>query len=144
MVALKSLLLMGGVGMMALALAVLTYDLSLLFICRRALASGASLDAVTSRPLRWRMILALLILGWTPLLIALGVMIAPDPQAASGVSQPFVMLGLFPGAHFVVPLAEGVGVIHPRERVSSARPRERAENPPSSLVALPPTASRRV
>ncbi len=144
MVALKYLLLVGGFGMMAVALAFLTYDLSLLFIHRRALASGASLDAVTTRPVRWRIIAALLVLGWAPLLIALGIVIIPSGQAAVRVSKSSgVKAGtLYAGAHFVVPLVEDVAVFDIRDRVYStagpqapARKEETPANQPAPFFA---------
>jgi hypothetical protein len=131
MVLLKSMLLFGGFGLMALALAVLTYDLSLLFVYRRAVASGASLDAVASRPLRWRMVIALLILGWMPLLLALGFVL---DSATVGSGPRFV------------PLAEDVAVCSICERTlstagpqASARKGVTTENQPSPFFA----ASRR-
>ena len=144
MVLLKYLLFIGGFGLMAVALAVLTYDLSLLFIYRRAVKSGASLDAVTSRPLRWRMIIALLILGWMPVLLALGIIIIPSGKAAVRVSKSSgVKAGtLYPGAHFLIPFAEDVAVFDIRDQVYStagpqapARKGETTENQPSPFFA---------
>src|ERR1700722_15920251 len=118
MLALKYLLITGGVGMMIVAVCILTYDLYREFLYRRALATPGGTAAVPV-VLRWRTSLALGMMAWGPLLVAFSIVVVPSGMAGVRVSE---MSGtvpgtLYPGAHMMVPLVEGVALFDTRDQV---------------------------
>jgi regulator of protease activity HflC (stomatin/prohibitin superfamily) len=118
MLALKYLLITGGVGMMIVAAGILAYDLYREVLYRRALAMpGAAATAPVE--VRWRTSLALAMLAWGPLLLAFSIVVVPSGMAGVRVSQ---MRGteagtLYPGAHLVVPLVEDVALFDTRDQI---------------------------
>ncbi|MGB7851865.1 MAG: SPFH domain-containing protein [Candidatus Sulfotelmatobacter sp.] len=119
MLALKYLLIMGGLGMMLAAVCILTYDLYREMLCRRALETPGG--AVTAAPVtvRWRTSLALAMLAWGPLLVAFSIVVVPSGMAGVRVSE---MSGtvpgtLYPGAHMVLPLSEDVALFDTRDQI---------------------------
>ena len=118
MLALKYLLITGGVGMMIVAVCILTYDLYREFLYRRALATPGGTAAVPV-VLRWRTSLALGMLAWGPLLIAFSIVVVPSGMAGVRVSQMSGTIAgtLYPGAHLVVPLVEDVTLFDTRDQI---------------------------
>jgi len=117
MLALKYLLMAGGVGMMIVAVCILAYDLYREVLYRRA--SGRLEVAATPVVLRWRTSLALAMLAWGPLLLAFSIVVVPSGTAGIRVSQ---MNGtkqgtLYPGAHLVWPLIEDVALFDTRDQI---------------------------
>jgi regulator of protease activity HflC (stomatin/prohibitin superfamily) len=120
MLALKYLLMTGGVGMMIAALGILAYDLYLYYheiLQRRALQTADGTGAVPV--IRWRTSLALAMLAWGPLLVAFSIVVVPSGMAGVRVSQ---MSGTIPGtlyagAHLVVPLVEDVALFDTRDQI---------------------------
>src|SRR4029077_14460081 len=111
MLALKYLLITGGLGMMIAAVCILAYDLYREILYRRAMAAPGG---TTAAPvvLRWRTSLALAMLALGPLLVAFSIVVVPSGMAGVRVS---VMSGteagtLYPGAHLVMPLIEDVAL----------------------------------
>jgi hypothetical protein len=81
MLFLKYLLMTGGVGMILIALGILAYDLTMELQYRRAMAGGvAPLPAIPK--LRWRTTMALAMLAWAPILIALSIVVIPRNSGA--------------------------------------------------------------
>ena len=119
MLFLKYLLMLGGIGMIIAAAGILAYDVYLEVKYRRALAAdnGGSLPSVPR--IRWRTSLALLLLAWGPILLALGIVVVPSGMAAVRISQTSGTLPgtLYPGAHFVVPLAENIVLFDVRDQL---------------------------
>jgi regulator of protease activity HflC (stomatin/prohibitin superfamily) len=119
MLFLKYLLMLGGVGMIVGAAGILAYDVYLEVKYRQALAAanGGPLPSVPQ--IRWRSSLALLLLAWGPILLALGIVVVPSGMAAVRVSQTSGTLPgtLYPGAHFVVPLAESIVLFDTRDQL---------------------------
>src|SRR5579859_6465908 len=119
MLALKYLLIAGGLGVILAAVSILGYDLYRELLYRRALATpGAS----TMPPLpqwRWQTSLALALLAWGPILLAFSIVVVPSGMAGVRVSQMSGTIPgtLYPGAHFVVPLVEDVAVFDTRDQV---------------------------
>lgn len=113
----KYLLTWSGVAMIAVAIAILGYDVYLMIEFRRARAKG-DLAAVL-RPVRWRAALALALLAWAPLLIATGIVVVPSGMGGVRVSQTSGTLAgtLYPGAHLVVPVAERVQLFDTRDQL---------------------------
>jgi regulator of protease activity HflC (stomatin/prohibitin superfamily) len=118
MLFLKYLLMAGGFGMFLIAAAILGYDLYLNLQYKRALAiPGAAVPPI--HPVRWRTGLALALLAWAPMLIALGIIVVPSGMAGVRVSQTDGTLPgtLYPGVHMVTPLMENVALFDTRDQL---------------------------
>jgi regulator of protease activity HflC (stomatin/prohibitin superfamily) len=119
MLALKYLLITCGVGMMIAAVCILTYDLYREMLYRRLLEMPGGSAGAAPVALRWRTSLALVMLAWGPLLVALSIVVVPSGMAGVRVSE---MSGtvpgtLYPGAHMVTPLVEDVALFDTRDQV---------------------------
>ena len=118
MLALKYLLMTGGLGMMLAAVTILGYDLYREVMYRRALATpGAN---VPEQPeWRWRISVALGLLAWGPILLAFSIVVVPSGMAGVRVSQASGTLPgtLYPGVHLVLPLVEDVALFDTRDQV---------------------------
>ena len=68
---LKARLLISGIGMVLAAVAILTHDLALEIRYRSAFATGVGTIPAIPKP-RWRTAAAFAMLGWAPLMIAIG------------------------------------------------------------------------
>lgn len=121
MLVFKYLLVTLAVATFFAALAVVAYDLwSGVQSRRRALAAGAAPQEPES--IRWRTGVALALIAWLPLLIALSIAVVPSGHAGVRVSQ---ISGtrpgtLYPGTHFVKPLIERVELFDIRDRLFTA------------------------
>ncbi len=73
MLALRYLLITGGVGMMIAAVCILTYDVYREFLYRRLLATPGGAVSAAPVVVRWRTSLALAMLAWGPLLLAFSI-----------------------------------------------------------------------
>ena len=95
MVFLKYLLLWGGAGMMAAAIAMLARDLYLTTKHKESLSAGAAagpapgLAPGPAPEVHWRGALALAVVGWGPILVAMGIFVVPSGMAGVRVSQLF-------------------------------------------------------
>jgi regulator of protease activity HflC (stomatin/prohibitin superfamily) len=119
MLLLKYLLMWGGIGMIVTAAAMLRYDVYLDSQYRRAVATG-KLESTSARPyIRWRGTLALALMAWGPILLALGIIVVPSGMAGVRVSQTSGTLAgsLYPGAHFVTPLIDNVVLFDTRDQL---------------------------
>jgi len=119
MLALKYLLIAGGLGMMVAAACILAYDLYREMLYRRAMETPGGAVAAEPVVVRWRTSLALAMLAWGPLLVASSIVIVASGMAGVRVSQ---MSGtvpgtLYPGAHMVMPLVEDVALFDTRDQV---------------------------
>ncbi len=138
MLTLKYLLITCGVGMMIVAVCILTYDLYRELLYRRMLAAPEGEVVAPPRPQwRWRTSLALVMLAWGPLLIAFSIVVVPSGMAGVRVSE---MSGtvpgtLYPGAHMVLPLVEDVALFDTRDQVFTTGD---SEVPKPSAGGLPP------
>lgn len=117
MLALKHLLMAGGVGVMIAAIYILAFDLYRGILYRRALATAEAVAVPVV--LRWRTSLALAMLAWGPLLMAFSIIVVPSGMAGVRVSQ---MSGaeagtLYPGVHLVMPLVEDVALFDTRDQI---------------------------
>src|SRR3989454_673466 len=118
MLFLKYLLTSGGIAMMVIAAGILVYDFYLEIRHRQTQAMPEA--APTAAPhIRWRTSLAVALLAWGPLLIAAGIVVVPSGMAGVRVSQTKGTLPgtLYPGAHFVTPLAENVALFDTRDQL---------------------------
>jgi len=119
MLALKYLLMTGGVAMMVAAVGILTYDLYREMSYRRTLETPGGAPGAATVGVRWRTSLALAMLAWGPLLFAFSIVVVPSGMAGVRVSQ---MSGtvpgtLYPGAHMVMPLVEDVALFDTRDQI---------------------------
>ncbi|HEY1272416.1 MAG TPA: SPFH domain-containing protein [Terriglobales bacterium] len=118
MLFLRQLLIGGGVGMILVAAGILGYDLYLEIAYRKALAEpGAVVPPVPQ--LRWRTSLALALLAWGPILLGLSIVVVASGMAGVRVSQTHGVLSgtLYPGVHFITPLAENVVMFDTRDQL---------------------------
>jgi regulator of protease activity HflC (stomatin/prohibitin superfamily) len=118
MLFLKYLLLWGGIGMIATAIGILARDSYFEFKHRQSLAAGGT-TAPGKPQLRWRASIALVLLAWGPILLALSIVVVPSGMGGVRVSQTSGTLPgiLYPGAHFVTPLAESVALFDTRDQL---------------------------
>jgi regulator of protease activity HflC (stomatin/prohibitin superfamily) len=118
MLALKYLLIAGGLGMILVAVSILGYDLYRELLYRRALATPGA-GAVTPPQWRWRTSVALALLAWGPILLAFSIVVVPSGMAGIRVSETSgtVPGTLYPGLHFVMPLVEDVALFDTRDQV---------------------------
>jgi regulator of protease activity HflC (stomatin/prohibitin superfamily) len=119
MLALKYVLITGGLGMIFTAVCILTYDVYREMLYRRSLETPG--ETVSSAPVvvRWRTSLALIMLAWGPLLVAFSIVVVPSGMAGVRVSE---MSGtvpgtLYPGAHMVTPFVEDVALFDTRDQI---------------------------
>src|ERR1700726_1964792 len=137
MLALKWVLMGGGLGMILVAVSILGYDLYRELLYRRALAIPGA-DTVPPLPQwRWRTSVALALLAWGPILLAFAIVVVPSGMAGVRVSE---MSGtepgtLYPGAHFVTPLVEDVALFDTRDQVFSTGLSEDGKNEAASVSA---------
>jgi regulator of protease activity HflC (stomatin/prohibitin superfamily) len=119
MQALRYLLIMCGLGMIFGAVCILTYDLYREMLYRRAMETPGGAAGAKPGSIRWRASLALAMLAWGPLLVALSIVVVPSGMAGVRVSQTSgVVPGtLYPGAHLVVPLVEDVALFDTRDQI---------------------------
>src|ERR1700688_2456079 len=119
MLALKYVLMAGGLGMILAAVSILGYDLYRELLYGRALATPGAGTVPPLPQWRWRTSVALALLAWGPILLAFSIVVVPSGMAGIRVSE---MSGtvpgtLYPGAHFVVPLVEDVALFDTRDQV---------------------------
>src|SRR5271163_2296138 len=119
MLALKYLLITGGLGMMLVAVCILTYDLYREMLYRRALETPGGAASAAPVVVRWRTSLALVMLAWGPMLVAFSIVVVPSGMAGVRVSEisGTVPGTLYPGAHMVMPLVEDVALFDTRDQV---------------------------
>ena len=137
MLALKYLLISGGLGMILVAVGILGYDLYRELLHRRSLATPGAAPVQPLSELRWRTSLALVLLAWGPILLALSIVVVPSGMAGIRVSE---MSGtvpgtLYPGVHFVTPLVEEVAVFDTRDQVFTTGLIEDGKNAAANVSA---------
>jgi regulator of protease activity HflC (stomatin/prohibitin superfamily) len=138
MLLLKYLLMSGGVGMMVVAAGMLTYDIYLEVQYRRAMAVATTTPLPPVPHTRWRPALALGLLAWGPILFAWGIVVVPSGMAGVRVSQTRGTLPgtLYPGVHFVTPLAESVALFDTRDQLFTTGTVEETTGHPTLLPHL--------
>jgi len=119
MLALKYLLMCGGLGMILVAVGILGYDLYGELLYRRAMATPGLTPIPAEPEWRWRTSLALGLLAWGPILLAFSIVVVPSGMAGVRVSQISGTLPgtLYPGVHVVEPLIEDVVLYDIRDQV---------------------------
>jgi regulator of protease activity HflC (stomatin/prohibitin superfamily) len=118
MLFLRYLLLWGGVGMIVAAIGIVARDFYLEIKYKKSLLATADTSLV-SPAIHWRAALALALFAWGPILLAFGIVVVPSGMGGVRVSQTSGTLPgtLYPGAHFVTPLAESVALFDTRDQL---------------------------
>jgi regulator of protease activity HflC (stomatin/prohibitin superfamily) len=119
MLFLKYLLMTGGLAMIVVAAGILIYDLSKEVRYRRAMGAEGAVALPVPPAIRWRTSVALAMVAWAPILIALSIVVVPSGLAGVRVSQTQGTLAgtLYPGVHFVAPLLERVELFDTRDQL---------------------------
>ena len=135
MLFLKFMLLLIGLGVLAIAAGIVLYDIFLAFELDRLLrrsnepAKVADQDATAAppttptrperRPIRWQAAARLAIIAALSMLAGASIVVVPDGRAAVRISQiSGVRPGtLYAGTHFILPLFERVDLFDIRDRV---------------------------
>ena len=129
MLFLKSMLMVSGIAMMIVAAGILGYDLYLQARYRRE--SEAGVTPVGPQPkVAWRTSMALVLLAWAPILMALSIVVVPSGTAGVRVSQTKGTLAgaVYPGVHLVPPLIESVVLFDTRDQLfTTGAPEEGAK-----------------
>jgi regulator of protease activity HflC (stomatin/prohibitin superfamily) len=119
MVFLRYLLLWGGAGMIAAAAAILARDFYFAAKHKQSLTTAGAGPVPEAPTNHWRNAIALALLAWVPILLSFGIVVVPSGMAGVRVSQTSgtVPGTLYPGAHFVTPLADGVVLFDTRDQL---------------------------
>jgi regulator of protease activity HflC (stomatin/prohibitin superfamily) len=126
MLALKMLLTVAGVLMLAAALGIPLYGIWIrIRTARRNAAGGTELiedELKGPSEIAWRGPLALVLLACLPLLVAASIVVVPSGMGGVRVSQirGTIPGTLYPGVHFVTPLVESVETFNLRDHLFTA------------------------
>jgi regulator of protease activity HflC (stomatin/prohibitin superfamily) len=120
MIFLRYLLLWGGAGMIAAAIGILAHDLYLVAKHKQQVATAEPAQPSPPAPfIHWRSAIALVLLAWGPIILALGIVVVPSGMGGVRISQTSGTLPgtLYPGAHFLTPLAENIVLFDTRDQL---------------------------
>jgi regulator of protease activity HflC (stomatin/prohibitin superfamily) len=120
MIFLRYLLLWGGAGMIAAAIGILAHDLYLVAKHNQQLAAAQAAQPSSPAPvIHWPGAIALALLAWGPIILALGIVVVPSGMGGVRISQTSGTLPgtLYPGAHFLTPLAESIVLFDTRDQL---------------------------
>jgi regulator of protease activity HflC (stomatin/prohibitin superfamily) len=126
MLALKMLLTIAGVLLLAAALGIPMYGIWIRFRAARRKALGETELQETEKPepteIAWRGPLALALVACLPLLVATSIVVVPSGMGGVRVSQirGTIPGTLYPGVHFVTPLVESVETFSLRDHLFTA------------------------
>jgi len=125
MLALKLLLTVAGVLLLAAALGIPLYGVWKRIIELRKKAAQGTESEEWPQPhvtIAWRLPVALAIAGCLPLLIATSIVVVPSGMGGVRISQiSGTMPGtLYPGVHFITPLVDSVEIFDLRDRIFTA------------------------
>src|SRR5437763_7038080 len=123
--------------MIAAAIAMLSRDVYQLVKHNQAVPGEGAAPLSEPPVVRWRVPLALALLAWGPILIALGIVVVPSGMAGVRISQTSGTLPgtLYPGAHFITPLAESIALFDTRDQLFTTGASE--DGKAASTKALP-------
>jgi regulator of protease activity HflC (stomatin/prohibitin superfamily) len=144
MLAIKYLLMLAGVLLLAAGAAITIYDMWRMFERSRAVAGeGEDVGQKNEEPVepvRWRTSIALGLVACLPLLIALSIVVVPSGMGGVCISDSRGTLPgtLYSGAHFIAPLGEHVQTFDLRDKVfATAMPGEEKRTPASAKERQP-------
>src|SRR5437899_4850612 len=130
MIFLRYLLLWGGLGMIAAAIATLARDVYLTVTHKQLADASGSLPNAPAPQIRWRTALGLASVAWIPILLAIAIVVVPSGMGGVRISQTSGTLPgtLYPGAHFLTPLAESVVLFDTRDQLFTTGTTENVKN----------------
>src|SRR5438874_13050202 len=119
MIFFKYLLVWGGIAMIAAAVVIVARDVYLQFEHKKKTAAEGATPVGPSPQLHWRGVLAFALLAWLPILLASGIVVVPSGMGGVRISQTSGTLPgtLYPGAHFLTPLAESIVLFDTRDQL---------------------------
>jgi regulator of protease activity HflC (stomatin/prohibitin superfamily) len=122
MIALKMLLTVAGVLLMAAALTIPLYGLWLRIRYAQKKKAGGDELLVEPEEIAWRGPVALALVGCLPLLVATSMVVVPSGMGGVKVSQIGGTLPgtLYPGLHFITPLVDSVQTFDLRDHLFTA------------------------
>jgi regulator of protease activity HflC (stomatin/prohibitin superfamily) len=126
MIALKLLLTVAGLLLLAAAFAIPLYGIWIRIRIARRKAAGETepgkTEVLEPQEIAWRGPLALMLVACLPLLVAASIVVVPSGMGGVRVSQVRGTLPgtLYPGVHFVTPLVESVETFDLRDRLFTA------------------------
>lgn len=137
MILVKYLLLWGGIGMIAAAIGILARDLYSHFQLKQEKSEepGGPAAIIVMPQIHRRNVIALALLAAIPLLLAKSIVVVPSGMGGVRISQSTGTLPgtLYPGSHFLTPLAETIALFDTRDQlfttgavVESSKQREKA------------------
>ncbi len=130
MIALKLLLTVAGVLLLAAALAIPLYGLWLRIRTAQRKARGEELTEEL-KEIEWRGAVALALVAFLPLLVASSIVVVPSGMGGVRLSQLSGTLPgtLYPGVHFVTPLVESVETFDLRDHLFATGMAEEGATP---------------
>jgi regulator of protease activity HflC (stomatin/prohibitin superfamily) len=143
MLAMKYLLMVAGVLLLAAGAAITIYDLWRMFKPSWGSAGagdGVGKDETAAEPVRWRTSVALGVVACLPLLIAMSIVVVPSGMGGVSISDTRGTLPgtLYSGVHFIAPLGEHVETFDLRDKVySSTMPGEEKKKSADALTKEP-------
>jgi regulator of protease activity HflC (stomatin/prohibitin superfamily) len=122
MIALKMLLTLAGVLLMAAALTIPLYGLWTLIQYAQKRKAGGEEILVEPDEIAWRGPTALALVGCLPLLVASSMVVVPSGMGGVRISQIGGTLPgtLYPGLHFITPMVDGVETFDLRDHLFTA------------------------
>jgi len=119
MIFFKYLLLWGGIGMIVAAVAIIARDLYLQFEHRKKAGTEGAPPIGPEPQIHWRGAMTLALVAWLPILVASGIVVVPSGMGGVRISQTSGTLAgtLYPGAHFLTPLAENIVLFDTRDQL---------------------------
>src|SRR6266536_5846683 len=133
MIFFKYLLLWGGIAMIVAAIAIIARDIYLQIENKKKAGAEGAAPTVPSPKNHWRGAIARALLAWLPIILASGIVVVPSGMGGVRISQTSGTLPgtLYPGAHFLTPLAESIVLFDTRDQLfttgttENTKPRER-------------------
>ncbi len=119
MIFFKYLLLWGGIAMIVAAIAIIARDIYLQIENKKKAGAEGAAPTVPSPKNHWRGAIALALIAWLPIILASGIVVVPSGMGGVRISQTSGTLPgtLYPGAHFLTPLADTVDLFANRDQL---------------------------
>jgi regulator of protease activity HflC (stomatin/prohibitin superfamily) len=119
MIFFKYLLVWGGIAMIGAAIAIVAHDLYLQLKRKKQAESGEAAPVGPPPQVHWRGAIALAVIACWPIMLASGIVVVPSGMGGVRISQISGTLPgtLYPGAHFLTPLAESVVLFDTRDQL---------------------------
>src|SRR5437016_13002474 len=126
--------------MIAAAIAIIARDLYLQVNYKKQAGSGGAAPVGPAPRNHWRGAIGLAVAAWLSILLSSGIVVVPSGMGGVRVSQTSGTLPgtLYPGAHFLTPLAESVALFDTRDQLFTTGAVERSKAPEAKLASVEP------